>query len=102
MSTRQRKNNPLIRLAVPAICSALLAYFIFHAYSGRYGIEAMREMEEDRTRLEFELTRVKQERAGLEARVSLLRDGTIEKDMLDEQARYMLNMLGPDEIMILR
>ena len=87
---------------MPAICSALLAYFIFHAYSGRYGIEAMREMEEDRTRLEFELTRVKQERAGLEARVSLLRDGTTEKDMLDEQARYMLNMLGPDEIMILR
>lgn len=102
MSTRQRKHNPLTRLAVPAICSLLLAYFMFHAWSGHYGIEAMREMRDERTQLEFELARLKQERATLEARVTLLRDGTIEKDMLDEQARYMLNLLGENEIMILR
>lgn len=102
MTTRQRKNNPLARLVVPAICSVLLAYFIFHAWSGQYGIEAMQRMKDERTQLEFEMTRIKQERAALEARVALLRDGTIEKDMLDEQARYMLNMLAADEVMIIR
>ncbi|MCB1465228.1 MAG: septum formation initiator family protein [Nitratireductor sp.] len=102
MSTRQRKNSSLSRLAVPAICSLLIAYFLFHAWSGRYGIVAMQEMEEERTRLEFELVRVKEKRAALEARVTLLRDGTIEKDMLDEQARHMLGLVGPDEIVILR
>jgi cell division protein FtsB len=102
LSTRQRKNNPFNRLAVPAICSVLLAYFIFHAWSGRFGIDAMREIEENRTQLEYALARLKQEHATLEARVTLLRDGTIEKDMLDEQARHMLSLLGPNEIMILR
>ena len=102
LSTRQRKNNPFARLAVPAICSLLIAYFLFHAWSGRYGIEAMRQLEEERTRLEFELVRIKEQRAALEARVMLLRDGTIEKDMLDEQARQMLGLVGSDEIVILR
>lgn len=87
---------------MPAICSALLAYFVFHAWSGRYGIEAMRTMREERTRLEFQLASLTQERAAIEARVRLLRDGTIERDMLDEQARHMLNLLGPNEVMIPR
>ena len=102
MSTRQRRHNPFARLIVPAICALLIAYFLFHAWSGRYGIEAMRQLEDDRTQLEFELVRLKEKRAALEARVNLLRDGTIEKDMLDEQARYMLNLAAPDEIVILR
>ncbi|MCG6857340.1 MAG: septum formation initiator family protein [Salaquimonas sp.] len=102
MSTRQHKNNPLVRLVVPAICSLLVAYFLFHAWSGRYGIVAMRELDEERTRLEFELVRIKEKRTALDARVMLLRDGTIEKDMLDEQARQMLGMVGPDEIVVLR
>lgn len=102
MSTRQRKNNPLSRLAVPAICSVLLAYFVFHAWSGKYGIEAMREIREERTQLEYGLARLKLEHAAIEARVRLLRDGTIEKDMLDEQARHMLNLTAPNEVVILR
>ena len=102
MSTRQRKNSPLSLLAIPAICTLLIAYFVFHAWSGRYGIVSMRNLEEERTRLEFELVRVQEKRAALEARALLLRDGTIEKDMLDEQARQMLGLAGPDEIVILR
>lgn len=102
MSTRQYRKSPLARLAVPAACALLIAYFVFHAWSGRYGIEAMRRMDEDKTRLEFSLARLKQERQKLAGRVALLRDGTIEKDMLDEQARNMLNMVGSDEIVILR
>jgi cell division protein FtsB len=46
--------------------------------------------------------RIKEKRTALDARVMLLRDGTIEKDMLDEQARQMLGMVGPDEIVVLR
>jgi cell division protein FtsB len=38
----------------------------------------------------------------LEARVRLLRDGTLEKDMLDEQSRRALNLSAPDEMTIMR
>ena len=38
----------------------------------------------------------------LEARLLLLQDGTIEKDMLDEQARRALNVVHQDELTIMR
>ena len=38
----------------------------------------------------------------MERRVQLLHDGTLEKDMLDEQARRALNLSQADEIVIMR
>ena len=37
----------------------------------------------------------------LEQRVRLMHDGTLEKDMLDEQARRALNLSQADEITIM-
>jgi cell division protein FtsB len=79
-----------------------MAYFGYHAWSGRYGIESMRRLEDEAVRLEFELAAIKLRRQALEAKVMLLRDGSIERDMLDEQARNTLNVLKPDELAILR
>ncbi|TIX07912.1 MAG: septum formation initiator family protein, partial [Mesorhizobium sp.] len=36
-----------------------------------------------------------------ERRVQLMHEGTLEKDMLDEQARKALNLSQPDEITIM-
>ena len=102
MSTRQKRNNPFARVAIPLVCAVLLAYFAFHSWNGRYGIKSMRETSEEIVRLEFELARVSTERKALDARVRLLRDGTIERDMLDEQARSVLNLVNRDELVVLR
>ena len=40
--------------------------------------------------------------AALQQQVALLSDGTVERDMLDEQARRALNMAQPGELVILR
>ena len=42
------------------------------------------------------------ERQAMETRVLLLQDGTIERDMLDEQARRALNLTAKDEVTIIR
>ncbi len=102
LTTRQTRNNPLTRLIVPALSLVLLAYFFYHAWSGRYGIESMRRMREEAVHLEFELAATKLKRRSIEERVALLRDGTIERDMLDEQARGALNLLQGDEVAILK
>lgn len=102
LTTRQTRNNPLNRLIVPALSLVLLAYFSYHAWSGRYGIESMRRMREEAVHLEFELAAIKLKRRSIEERVALLRDGTIERDMLDEQARMALNLLQNDEVAILK
>ena len=44
---------------------------------------------------------MKERRVALERRVQLLHDGTLEKDMLDEQARRALNVARPDEVIVM-
>lgn len=102
MSTRQTRNSRLGGLAIPCLSLVLSAYFAYHAWSGRYGIESMRKLDAEAIRLEFQLAAVRASREALEKRVMLLRDGSIERDMLDEQARNALNLVHKDEIVILR
>ena len=102
MSTRHKRNTGFGRLVVPALSLSLISYFAYHAWSGRHGIESMRKFADETVRLEFELTAIKTRRHELEAKVMLLRDGSIERDMLDEQARNTLNLAKPGDLVILR
>ena len=81
--------------------AAFLGYFGFHAFNGDYGIHAKYRLEERKASLEEELGRTIARREALEARTQLLHDGTLEKDMLDEQVRRTLGMARPDEVVIL-
>ena len=101
MWTRQHKQRNTGRLIIPSLCVAFLAYFGFHAYHGEYGIYSKYRLQARTADLEAQLAVVKARRTGLERRVQLLHDGTIEKDMLDEQARKALNLSHPDEIIVM-
>ena len=102
MWTRQRKNRNTGRLIVPALCVSFLAYFGFHAFNGQFGIYSKFQLEEEIQRLDAEYRKLKNERIALEQRVQLLHDGTLDKDMLDEQARKSLNLSETDEVVIIR
>ena len=102
MWTRQHKQRNTGRLIVPAVSALFLAYFGFHAYHGEFGIYSKYLYEAQAVELQARLDAVKAQRVGMERRVQLLQDGTLEKDMLDEQARRALNLSKPDEIVIMR
>src|SRR5262245_30549533 len=101
MWTRQHKQTNTGRLIVPTLCAAFLTYFGFHAYHGEFGIYSKYRLEARAAELQGQLDVVKVERIELERRVQLLHDGTLEKDMLDEQARKALNLSHADEITIM-
>lgn len=102
MWTRQHKKRNTGALIVPAIAAAFLSYFGFHAFQGDYGIYAKYQLEEQVASKQAELDTIMAERGKLERRVQLLHDGTLEKDMLDEQARRALNLSRSDELIIMR
>lgn|SRR5690606_9143786 len=102
MWTRQHKTRNTGRLIVPAIAVVFLSYFGFHAYHGKYGIYSKYRLEAQAAQLEARLEALKETRTELEHRVRLLHDGTLEKDMLDEQARRALNVARKDEVIIYR
>ena len=101
MSTRQKRNTGLGKFAVPVFSLLLIVYFSHHANSGRHGWVAQQEMRDTLMRLEYNLAAHRLEKQRLQKRVNLLRSGSIERDMLDEQARYQLNLLHPDEVAIM-
>lgn len=98
MAMRPRRSKTLARFVAPLATFMILGYFGYHAFNGHYGIRAHLAMQKRLAALESELKRRTAIRDQLEARVVLLRDGTMERDMIDEQIRRQLNMLREDEI----
>jgi len=87
---------------LPIICGVLSCYFAYHTMIGRHGLDSYKTTSERAIQLGYKLAALQAESAALKSRVKLLLDGSIEYDMLDEQARYHLNMLQDDEIVIMR
>ena len=102
MWTRQYKKRNTGALIVPALAALFLSYFGFHAWHGAFGINSSYALVDRAAELEAELAMLKRQRTELETRLLLLQDGTIEKDMLDEQARRALNLTHADEVTIMR
>lgn len=102
MWTRQHRQRNTGRLIIPALSAAVLSYFGYHVYHGEFGIDSKYRLRERAAVLQAKYDIVHEKRVELERQVTLLHDGTIDKDMLDEQARRALNMSQADEVTIIR
>jgi cell division protein FtsB len=100
MWTRHHKERKFGRLVLPVITIAFLSYFGYHSVHGDLGLIATEKFEQMRTERAAELAKLSGKRKALERQVELLSDGSLEKDMLDETARYQLNVSRSDEIVV--
>lgn len=98
MVSHTRLKSFLTGVALYAMAAALIGYFGVNAYTGKYGLHAQAALDEEMISLTAELARLKQERARLEHRVSLLRAESLDPDMLDERARYQLEFAHPRDL----
>lgn len=87
-------------VVLPALFLAVTGYFVFNAVNGSRGIVAQRHneaiLEQDRVALAATTTR----RDRWQARVDSLRHHAIAADMLDQQARAVLNLAEPDDLAV--
>jgi cell division protein FtsB len=100
MWTKYHKKRRLGRFVLPAMTVAFLSYFGYHCIHGGYGLRATEVFEQQRIARQQELSVLVAKREHLEKEVALLSDGSLDKDMLDEKARYQLSYSRPDEIVI--
>ncbi len=101
MPVRIRKRKSLTRFIAPLATMMILGYFGFHAFNGQYGIRAHLAMQNRMDKLEQHLAERTIVREKLESRVSLLRTGSLEKDMVDQYVRSQLNMARDDEVVLI-
>ena len=100
MWTKHHKKRKFGRFVLPALTIAFISYFGYHSIHGEYGLIATEEFERQRLARLSDLEKLVAKRKSLEQDVSLMSDGSMEKDILDEKARYALNVSRPDEIVI--
>jgi cell division protein FtsB len=98
MVSRNRLKSLLTGLALYAMAAAIVGYFGVNAYTGKYGLNARQELDQEIVALTSELVRLKQERAEGERRVSLLRSDRVDPDTLDERTRYQLDYANPRDL----
>ena len=100
MWTKHHKERKLGRFVLPLITVAFLSYFGYHSLNGDLGLVATEKFERQRLERVAELGQLTERRRELKRQVQLLSDGSLEKDMLDEIARYQLNVSRDNEIVI--
>ena len=83
-----------------AITFALGAYFTFAAVQGDYGLFRRVEITAETDALRQTLGQLQIEIAALENLTRRLSDDYLDLDLLDEQARSVLGLLRPDELVI--
>jgi cell division protein FtsB len=98
MVKHTRLKSVLTGLALYALAAMMIGYFGVNAYTGKYGLNARQELDQEIVALTSELVRLKKERAEGEQRVSLLRAGGLDPDMLDERVRFQLDYAHPRDL----
>jgi len=98
MVSRTRLKAIMTGVALYAMAAAMIAYFGINAYTGRYGLTARVELDQEIVSLTNELARLKRERADAEQHVQLLRSNDIDPDQLDERVRYQLGYAHPHDL----
>jgi cell division protein FtsB len=101
MVIRPRIRAFLTALGLYVVAVVFIGYFGVNAYTGKNGINARQELEQQIADLASELGRVRTERAWWQRRVALLKSDRIDPDMLDERARELLNYLDPHEVTVM-
>jgi cell division protein FtsB len=79
---------------------ALMAYLAFAALQGEHGLFRLFQAEAQEERLRSELVALRAEREAIENKTDRLSTGSIDLDLLDEQARKTLGLGRADEVLI--
>jgi cell division protein FtsB len=83
------------------MAALLIGYFGVNAYTGNYGIKARHHLDAQISNMLSERDILRAERQQWERRVALLNASGIDPDMLDEQARRLLDYVDPRDLVLI-
>jgi|SRR5579872_5180652 len=86
----------------PLLGIAVTAYFVYHTFEGDRGLRAGREIAQQLFLAKQNLTTTEVERDALAHKVAGLDPAHVDPDLLDQQIRSTLDLVAPNEIVILK
>ena len=89
-------------LVAPVMGLALTGYFAYHLVEGDRGLRAWLRIAQELHLAKATLAVVDADRAALEHRVSHMRADHVDPDLIDSQVRKTLDVVSPNEIVIMQ
>lgn len=92
--------NRLRAIAPPVIFLALTYYFGWNAVHGKSGLEAQHVQQQQLEQARARFNAAEASKLAWQTRIADLSGQSIQPDMLDEQARQVLNLANPQDMVI--
>jgi len=87
-------------LLTPVIGVGLVGYFAYHTVQGNRGVLSLVSLMSETDHARETLAELREQRLTLEARVNALSPAHLDPDLLEEQARFILNVGREDELIL--
>ena len=100
MAVRSRVRAIFIPLFFYAVLGSASAYLLKNASEGQHGAEAQVAFEWESAGLKAQLADLEDQRERWRHRVDSLRNESIDRDLLEQEARARLNRVAKDEVLI--
>lgn len=101
MVVRSRLRAVLLPLALYVVSGLTVGYFVYHSQHGNRGLLTKMELKQQIVSLDAELADLRHDREDWERRVSMLRNSSVDRDLLEERARLTLNRLHKNDVVIM-
>lgn len=101
MVIRRGIRSIFITLALYLVSGAAVGYFLFHAQHGARGLEALGGLRSQIVEMKTELAELTSERQDWEKHLVLMRDESIDRDLLDERSRAMLGRVHRNDVVVM-
>jgi cell division protein FtsB len=101
MVVRKRFTAILLPFLAYMVAFGAAGFFVFQAHHGRRGLENRKALKLHQIKLNAEYQELRRERGDWERRAALLRTDAVDRDMLEERVRHVLNRVHADDVVVI-
>ena len=94
------KNFKILEITLLTVCLILCLYFIIASFNGEFGVSAKYHLLAKEKILANELNTINKETKIIKNRIKRLSNTSLDLELLDQQARIILGMIGEEEVIV--
>ena len=94
------KTFKILEITSLSVCVILSLYFIIASFNGEFGVSAKYHLLAKEKVLAKEFNVINEEIKIIKNRIKRLSDTSLDLELLDQQARIILGMIGEDELIV--
>ena len=100
MAVKTRARAILVPVLFYLVLGSASAWLVWGASQGERGLKAKAQYDAEYTQLQGQLAELRADHARWRRRVESMRSEAVDRDLLDEEARKMLDRVGKDDVVI--